>query len=107
MIGYAFGDLGDGERYIVVATQGKGDEQALRAALEVPSRYVAFVGSRRKIVQVKHVLAEQGVDMARLESVHAPAGLPINAVTPDEIALSILAEIIALRRRHDRGESIF
>lgn len=57
-IGYAFDDLADAERYIVVATQGKGDEQALRAALNVPSCYVGFIGSRRKVAQVKVVLAE-------------------------------------------------
>ena len=103
--GYAFAGLVDAERYIVVATQGKGDEPALRAALAAPSRYVAFVGSRRKIARLKRTLAEQGVDAARLDRLRAPAGLPIDAVTPEEIALSILAEIIAVRRRGDRGQA--
>lgn len=103
---YEFGDLPEAQRYIVVATQGRGDEAALRAALAVPARYVGFVGSRRKITAIKAALTDSGLPATRLGAVHAPAGLPIDAVTPEEIALSILAEITAVRRCRERGEPL-
>ncbi len=99
---YAFRDLAPAERYIVVATQGSGDEAALQAALDASAGYVAFVGSRRKVAVLRAALSGQGVDPTRLERLHAPAGLAIDAVTPEEIALSILAEITACRRRPQR-----
>jgi xanthine dehydrogenase accessory factor len=99
---YDFGELAEAERYIVVSTQGTGDHAALKAALAVPARYVAFVGSRRKVASLQEALLAEGVDPVRLDALHAPAGLAIDAVTPEEIALSILAEIIAVRRQHQR-----
>lgn len=93
-----------GSGFIVVATQGKGDSAALKAALEVPSAYIAFVGSRKKAEALRKDLAEEGVDPARLSAFKAPAGLDIGAITPDEIALSILAEVIAAKRRGHRAE---
>jgi xanthine dehydrogenase accessory factor len=101
--GYDLSRLGAGERYIVVATQGKGDEAALAAALSAPARHVAFVGSRRKAAALRAGLAAKGADPARLSALHSPAGLDIGAVTPEEIALSILAEIAGVRRRGLRG----
>ena len=100
---YEFTALAPSERYIVVATQGTGDEAALRAALSVTSRYVGFVGSRRKIAAIGEAMRAEGIDPARLDKLHAPAGLAIDAVTPEEIALSILAEITAIRRHQQRG----
>ncbi len=88
-----------GERYVVVSTQGRGDEAALRAALATESKYVAFVGSRQKAAALKTALMESGVAPERLANLKAPAGLDLGAITPEEIALSILAEIIAVRRR--------
>ncbi len=88
-----------GTRYVVVATQGRGDEAALQAALAVDCDYIGFVGSRKKAAALKHALAARGIDRARLERMKSPAGLDLGAITPDEIALSILAEIVALRRR--------
>ncbi|MBO0904802.1 XdhC family protein [Jiella sonneratiae] len=85
-------------RYVVVATQGKGDEAALTAALAAKPSYVAFVGSRRKFQALRDRLAANGVAAAELDRVRSPAGLDISAITPDEIALSILAEIVAERR---------
>jgi xanthine dehydrogenase accessory factor len=85
-------------KYLVVSTQGRGDEAALRAALAVPSAHVAFVGSRAKAAAVADKLREKGVDEDRLAALKAPAGLNIGAITPEEIALSILAEIVQLRR---------
>lgn len=96
--GYALAVSGAGRRYIVVSTQGKGDEAALQAALAVDADYVAFVGSRRKAETLKAKLAEQGVPEARLDRLKAPAGLDLGAIAPEEIALSILAEIVARRR---------
>lgn len=87
------------ERFIVVATQGRGDEAALEAALRTSAAYVAFVGSHRKAAALRAALAEKGVDAERLRSLRAPAGLDLGAVTPEEIALSILAEIVEVRRR--------
>jgi len=93
-----------GSRYVVVSTQGRGDEAALLAALAVDADYVAFVGSRRKAEVLKAALAERGIAPERLARLNAPAGLDLGAITPDEIAISILAEIVATRRgKHARG----
>ena len=88
-------------RFVVVSTQGRGDEAALLAALAVDVDYVAFVGSRKKAEALKAALAERGVPAGRLEKLKAPAGLDLGAITPDEIAISILAEIVAVRRGKD------
>ncbi len=88
-----------GERFIVVATQGQGDFETLAAALESEAPYVAFVGSRRKMDALRARLNEAGVSPSRSDGVRAPAGLDIGSITPEEIALSILAEIVKERRR--------
>ncbi|MGI9367153.1 MAG: XdhC family protein [Rhizobiaceae bacterium] len=85
-------------RFVVVATQGKGDEAALRSALEVDADYVSFVGSRKKAASLSKKLSAAGMDPARLELLKAPAGLDLKAITPEEIALSILSEIVLLHR---------
>jgi xanthine dehydrogenase accessory factor len=87
-----------GARYVVVSTQGRGDEAALRSALAAEVDYVAFVGSRRKAAALRAALAAQGVASERLARLKAPAGLDLGAITPDEIAISIVAEIVAVRR---------
>jgi xanthine dehydrogenase accessory factor len=84
--------------YIVVATQGKGDIAALEAAAKADPRYLAFVGSRRKAGTLKGKLMDKGMTEEMLERIVAPAGLDIGAATPDEIALSILGQIVAIRR---------
>jgi xanthine dehydrogenase accessory factor len=102
--GYALPVDEAGQRYVVVSTQGRGDEAALLAALAVDVDYVAFVGSRRKAEVLKAALAERGVAPERLAKLNAPAGLDLGAITPDEIAISILAEIVATRRgKQSRG----
>ena len=101
--GYALLVAGEGTRYIVVSTQGRGDEAALQAALSVESDYVAFVGSRKKAATLRAKLRDKGVDPARLERLKAPAGLDLGAITPEEIALSILAEIVMVRRKRQRA----
>lgn len=94
-----------GERYVVVATQGRGDEACLRAASKMPARYVAFVGSRRKVAALLQRMRDGGLDTKPLERLHAPAGLDLGSVTPEEIALSILAEITIERRRKHQEAS--
>ena len=101
--GYALPVREDGMRFVVVSTQGRGDEAALRAALASETDYIAFVGSRKKAAALTAALAADGLDAARLAQVKAPAGLDLGAITPEEIAVSILAEIIAARRRHRPG----
>jgi len=86
------------QEFIVVATQGQGDLDALKTALESPSEYVAFVGSRRKYAALAERLAAAGVAETRIKAVQAPAGLDLGAVTPEEIALSILAQLVQERR---------
>ena len=100
--GYALPADEVGARYVVVSTQGRGDEAALLAALAVDVEHVAFVGSRRKAEALKAALAKRGVPKERLARLKAPAGLDLGAITPDEIAISILAEIVAIRRAHTR-----
>ena len=85
-------------RVIVVATQGQGDLDALKFALDADPDHLAFVGSRRKFAALSEKLAD--ISPKRLSAVSAPAGLDIGAVTPEEIALSILAELIEHRRRN-------
>jgi xanthine dehydrogenase accessory factor len=96
--GYALPVEDPGARFIVVSTQGRGDEAALLAALAIQADYIAFVGSRRKAEALKNTLAERGVSPERLAKLKAPAGLDLGAITPDEIAISIVAEIVAVRR---------
>lgn len=100
--GFLIPAASQGERYIIVSTQGRGDEQALRAALASPAGLVAFVGSKAKAAALKAELAEAGVSPADLDRLKAPAGLDIGAITPEEIALSILAELTHVRRRGGR-----
>ena len=85
--------------FVVVATQGKRDREALAAALASGAAYVAFVGSRHKAAALKAAMRERGLPAGRVEALHAPAGLDIGAATPEEIALSILAEIVQERRQ--------
>ena len=102
--GYALPVEEAGARYVVVSTQGRGDEAALLAALAVDVDYVAFVGSRKKAEALKQTLSQRNVPAERLAKLKAPAGLDLGAITPDEIAISILAEIVAVRRStHSRG----
>ena len=100
--GFALEAGAAGQRFVVVATQGRGDEAGLRAALASGAEYVAFVGSRRKFATLAARLRGDGVDEAALARVKAPAGLDIHAITPEEIALSILAEITMRRRAGER-----
>jgi xanthine dehydrogenase accessory factor len=95
--------LNEARRFVVVSTQGKGDEAALKSAVAIDAAYHAFVGSRRKMAALRARLIADGVDAAAIDRIKAPAGLDLGAITPEEIAMSILAEITIERRRGQRG----
>jgi xanthine dehydrogenase accessory factor len=86
--------------YAVIVTRGhRNDLDALRALAPRELRYIGLIGSRAKVARLyEQLLAESPVDPARLERIHAPIGLDLGAVTPQEIAVSITAELIAVRR---------
>jgi len=85
--------------YVVIATRGhKGDLTCLRWALTTPARYVGMVGSKRKLIEFCKILEGEGVAPKDLGRVHSPAGLDIGALTPPEIAVAVVAEMIAVRR---------
>ena len=86
------------QRVIVVATQGQGDMDALETALRLASIHVAFVVSKRKFASLAEKLAQKNFSQDQIAAVKAPAGLDLGAVTPEEIALSILAELVQVRR---------
>ena len=89
----------DHNTYIVIVTRGhRHDEQALRAVLTAPAKYIGMIGSRRKVDLIFDDLLNAGATGAQLERVRAPIGLEIGAVTAEEIALSIAAELTSLRR---------
>jgi xanthine dehydrogenase accessory factor len=85
--------------FLVVATQGEGDEEAVEQALKTEAGYVAFVASKTKAEKVFDYLQTKGVTTERIQRVKAPAGLDIGATSPEEIAVSILAEIIHVRAK--------
>ncbi len=85
--------------YIVIATRGHRDDmRILRWAVQTQARYIGMVGSRRKAITVVRELVAEGLDPELFERLRSPVGLDIGAVTPEEIAVSILAELIAFRR---------
>jgi xanthine dehydrogenase accessory factor len=84
--------------FVVVATQGKRDEAGLEAALATGAEYIAFIASRRKSAKVKQYLKERGHDHDRVDGIIAPAGVMTGAVTPEEIALSVLTGVVQARR---------
>jgi len=86
--------------YLVLVIRGhKGDLDCLRWALTTPARYIGMIGSKRKLIEISKVLEGEGVPAEKLERVHSPIGLDIGALTPEEIAVSIVAEMIAVRRQ--------
>ncbi|MEK7484819.1 MAG: XdhC/CoxI family protein [Planctomycetota bacterium] len=93
--------------YLVILTRGhQYDEIVLGWALKTPARYIGMIGSKVKIKKIYQNLADKGIDRPLFDRVHAPIGLPIHSVTHEEIAVSIVAEIISIRRQHWKsGES--
>ncbi|MCY6379161.1 XdhC family protein [Hoeflea prorocentri] len=95
------------EDALILSTQGRRDREALKAALASRAGYIGMVASRRKFASLVADLPDEPQLRARAEVIHAPAGLDIKAVEPEEIALSIMGEVIALRRsgqmHHEAG----
>ena len=85
------------QTFVVVSTQGEGDEEALEQAISSDAVYVAFVASKTKAGKVLEFLGARGVSQEKISRVRAPAGLNIGATSPEEIAVSILAEIVQMR----------
>jgi xanthine dehydrogenase accessory factor len=84
--------------YVVVATQGQWDEEALASILRRDARYVGLVASPTRAAAVRAYLRDEGVPEERLAALRAPAGLDLGAQSPEEVALSILAELVQVRR---------
>jgi xanthine dehydrogenase accessory factor len=85
--------------YLVIVTRGHKDDMRVVAwAVETDARYIGMIGSKRKVISVYKALEKEGFPLDKFERVHAPVGLEIGALTPEEIAVSIAAELIAVRR---------
>jgi xanthine dehydrogenase accessory factor len=85
--------------YMVIVTRGhKDDMRVLGWAVGTTPRYIGMIGSKRKVISVYRALEKEGIPHEKFENVHAPVGLNIGALTPEEIAISITAELIAIRR---------
>jgi xanthine dehydrogenase accessory factor len=89
--------------YIVIVTRGHHDDmRVLRWAVQTQARYIGMIGSKRKTITIFRELVKDGIPEHLFERVHAPVGLDIGAITPEEIAVAITAELIAVRRRVER-----
>jgi len=85
--------------YIVIVTRGHRDDmRILRWAVQTRAGYVGMIGSKRKVIEIFKTLRKEGVPAHLFDRVHAPVGLDIGAITPEEIAIAITAELIAFRR---------
>jgi xanthine dehydrogenase accessory factor len=86
--------------YLVIVTRGHRDDmRVLRWAVETPAKYIGMIGSERKVIETYKQLQREGVAANKLARVYAPVGLNIGAITPEEIAIAIVAEMIAIRRQ--------
>ncbi|HLW70110.1 MAG TPA: XdhC family protein [Candidatus Binataceae bacterium] len=91
--------------YLLSVTRGHAfDDATVRAALRQPGCFIGMIGSRRRVKATLERMEKDGIDPLRLDEIHAPLGLDIGADTPEEIAVSIMAEIIRERRRGRRDE---
>jgi xanthine dehydrogenase accessory factor len=89
--------------YIVIVTRGHRDDmRVLRWAVQTQARYVGMIGSKRKTITIFRELTQEGLAESLFRKVHAPVGLDIGAITPEEIAVAITAELIAVRRHAER-----
>jgi len=86
--------------YVIIVTRGHRDDmRVLKWALGTPARYLAMIGSKRKTLSIMKELEKEGIPREAFDRLHAPMGLEIGAVTPEEIAISVVAEMIAVRRK--------
>ena len=85
--------------YVIIVTRGHRDDmRVLQLAIATPARYIAMIGSKRKVLNVVRELEKEGMPRSAFERIHAPMGLDIGAISPEEIAISVTAEMIAVRR---------
>jgi len=85
--------------FVVVVTRGHHDDmRVLRRVAQTPARYIGMVGSKRKAIKIYRALLDEGLKPEMFDHVYSPVGFDIGAITPEEIAVSIMAEIIAIRR---------
>jgi xanthine dehydrogenase accessory factor len=85
--------------YIIIVTRGHRDDmRVLKWAIETPARYISMIGSKRKVLGVMKELVKEGTPRESFDRLHAPMGLEIGAISPEEIAVSVVAEMIAVRR---------
>jgi xanthine dehydrogenase accessory factor len=90
--------------YIVIVTRGHRDDmRILRWAVQTQARYIGMIGSKRKAIAIFRELTKEGLKPELFDRVHSPVGLDIGAITPEEIAVSIMAEIIGVHRRVERA----
>lgn len=95
---------GDMDSWFIIVTRGhRYDAQCLELILSKSYAYVGMMGSRRRVAIVKDQIAQKGVDQKKLNDVHTPIGLKIGAETPEEIAVSIMAEIIQIKNSRSKG----
>jgi xanthine dehydrogenase accessory factor len=88
--------------YIIIATRGHHfDEEILKRSLQTPVKYIGMIGSRRKVESIYERLLKNGVSIEKLKHVYAPIGMDIGAVTPEEIAMSIVSQLIRVRRKEN------
>jgi molybdenum cofactor cytidylyltransferase len=90
------------ERYVVVASRGQFDEEAVQQALQSGAAHVALLANKKRAQELAASLQVQGVAPEKLAGIRAPAGLDIGAESPEEIALSIMAEIVAAKKHRNR-----
>lgn len=93
--------------YLVILTRSHAyDNQILRQVINQPWKYLGMIGSKKKVSEAFHRLLEQGVSRERIQRIHAPIGLDLGAQTPGEIAISIVAEMIAVRYHRSKVERV-
>lgn len=92
------------QTFIAIVTRHKYDEPALKAAINSEAAYIGMMGSRDRVKAVFETLRKEGISEEKFSRVHAPIGLEIGAETPDEIAVSIIAELIKEKRRPEASE---
>ncbi len=93
--------------YLVIVTRGHRDDmRILRWAAGTRARYIGMIGSKRKVIEIYKELEREGVSRESLDRVHAPIGLDIGAIAPEEIAIAIVAELISVRRHAEAAPSM-
>ena len=95
------------EKFVVIATQGNSDLVAITESLKIKATYIGLVASKKKFQALKKKITDDGISQEKLKDIICPAGIFINAIMPEEVALSIFAEIIELKRSGKIGSKKF